>query len=382
MDAIKLRKKLERRSAAPWSYSDFMEYALYDDEFGYYSRESIKLGKEGDFYTSNHVHPVFQQTFARFFTDTLVKEELTPLICEQGAGDGRFARNVVEYIKNTDEELYSHLNYIIIETSAFHRKRIKEVIAPFEGKVSIFSSLDEARDVYPVFEGIIFSNELIDAFPVHVVEKKNDALMEVKVKWGKDEFIEEVVQNENSELENWLNNYGPKLPEGHRLEICLPMREWLRYMGEWLQKGLIVTVDYGYSNEELVEEVRREGSLRGYYKHEMIRSPLKYPGEMDITAHVQWDAFRMIGKEMNLSEIFHDRQDIFLLKAGLFTFLKKVTDLNPFSENFKQNRAIQSLVHPGGISSTFHVNIQGKELDKTDEYGIFTEDPYQTEKYK
>lgn len=371
-----IKEILKKKSNPPWSYKEFMETALYDPDAGYYMKKTIKLGNKGDFYTSNHVHPVFQKTFGRFFVDVIRKENLSPIICEWGAGDGRFAKNILKYIKNNDEELYEHISYLIIEASPFHQAILLENLSEYKDKIKVFSTEQQAQVSYPVLEGIVFSNELIDAFPVHVVEKRNGELYEVMVDWVDDRFVEKTVLNQNKQLEDWLLKYGPELPENHRMEVCLSMVRWINNIHQWLQKGLLITVDYGYSNEELLLMERREGSLRGYYKHEMVNDPLKNPGEMDLTAHIQWDAFRKINDSNDAKEIFHDKQDKFLIHAGLFTFLNNAAGANPFSEAYKENRAIQSLVHPGGISSSFHVNVQGKGLKAEGEYKLFKEDPY------
>ncbi|MBU9712244.1 class I SAM-dependent methyltransferase [Evansella tamaricis] len=373
-------EKLKKKSASPWSFSLYMETALYDPEYGYYKKDHIKLGKEGDFYTSNHVHPVFAKTFARFFSDVIKKEGLFPVICEWGAGDGRFARNVLSCLKENDGDLFEKVQYLIVETSPYHQRGIQETVGELYDKIQMFQDFEEVRQKLPSFNGIIFSNELIDAFPVDVVEKTESGYLEVKVDLVEGTLKEKLVPCSNKDIIHWLDHYGPELPLQHRTEINLSMKEWLRQVASWVNHGIIVTVDYGYSNNELIAPERRDGSLRGYYQHQMINNPLQYPGEMDLTSHIQWDAFRKILRENNFSEIFHERQDKFLLKAGLFTFLEEVKDYHPFSETFKLNRAIQTLVQPGGISSSFQVNIQGKNVVHSENYGLFNEDPYQINK--
>ncbi|SDY54922.1 SAM-dependent methyltransferase, MidA family [Evansella caseinilytica] len=371
----KVLKKLAERFNRPVSYSEYMEVALYDPEAGYYMRNHVKLGKEGDFYTSNHVHPVFPKTFARFIADILKKEGLPPRICEWGGGDGLFAANVLKYMQEVEPDLFAELQYFIVEASPFHQQLLRDRLECFSGKARIFSSLEDIRKDHPSFDGIVFSNELIDALPVHVVQQKNGELLEILVKLHGDQLCETTVSCINTQLLEWLEKYGPVLKE-QRFEICLAMKSWLENIGNWLTKGMLITVDYGYSNEEWTSAEHHEGSLRGYYQHRMIRDPLTYPGEMDLTHHIQWDAFLRIAGECGFDHVIHEGQDRFLLKAGLFTFLQKTDDFHPFSEAYKQNRAIQSLVHPGGISSAFQVSVQGKGLLKQQDYLYFTEDPF------
>lgn len=369
-------RKLQKISPPPWTFAQFMKVALYDQDVGYYSNNTIKLGKEGDFYTSNHVHPVFSQSFAKCFLDIVEKEGLPLAICEFGAGDGSFANDTLTYLKeNTSEDV----TYLIVESSRYHRDILMQKLSPFHDCVKIFRTMEEMVRDFPHFQGVIFSNEFLDAMPIYLIEQANQSLAEIQVEVDKDgTLVEKVTVCENQQILDWIIRYGPKLPEYYRMEINLDMKTWLENVAGWLNRGVIFTVDYGYENSELLLPERREGSIRGYKNHQMVKNPLKNPGQMDITAHIQWDAFRQISKDEGLIEVLHDRQDKFIVKAGLFSFLQTSVDgtSNPFSEEFKRNRAIQSFVHPGGISSAFQVNIQGRGLDNQSSYAFFNEDPY------
>lgn len=369
--------KLLAQTDPPWSYAEYIKTALYNADTGYYMKEKTKLGKAGDFYTSNHVHPVFARTFARFFADVFKKEELTPVIFEAGGGDGSFASNVLSYFKDEVPELYEDIIYIIADASPYHRSTLNKISEAYGEKVQIVSSAASARNLVPDFSGIIFSNELIDALPVHSVVQGKEELLEAVVLPGEEALLKEELRAcKNDEIISWIKDYGPELPEGFRTEVNLEMKKLLKEFAGWQKRGLLVTVDYGYTNEQLIQPERREGSLRGYHKHQLVDNPLDMPGEMDITSHVQWDAFIKIGEDAGYSIIYHNNQDKFLVNGGLFKFLQEVRDPHPFSDSFRQNRAIQSLVQPGGISSAFQVNILGKNTARSAEYKIFNEDPY------
>jgi len=152
------------------------------------------------------------------------------------------------------------------------------------------------------------------------------------------------------------------LNEQQRIEIPLQMETMVRSMAKALQRGLILTVDYGYTNEEWLEPARRNGSLRGYYKHQQFNQILELPGEMDITSHVHFDALVKMGDHYKLKFVQKWRQDEFLLAAGILEELQENHDPNPFSETSKRNRAIRSLIIPGGMSASFHVILQEKEI--------------------
>jgi SAM-dependent MidA family methyltransferase len=346
------------------TFKDFMEIALYDTEYGYYSKGRRKIGKEGDFYTSSFVHPVFAQVFASFFYTQSKMNDIKPTICEIGGGDGRFAKAVLDEWSERYPESYEQLRYIIIEKSPYHQEEIRSKLKD-HACYSLYSDLHAAKLEYPLMEGIIFSNELLDALPVHLVEKKDDSLFEVFVTLDdQNQFTEKLVPCVNDEIHNWLEFYGVPLGNGQRFEIPLSMMNWIEEISNWLNKGLLVTIDYGYKHEDWCKREHRDGSIRGYFKHQLVRDPLKHPGEMDLTTHIHIDPFIQHGKKHDLACLYENIQLEFLLAAGILSFLQDHFDPNPFSEISRMNRAIRTFITPGGISSSFHVIIQGKRVSK------------------
>lgn len=368
---------LEKKTGhkGPWTYYDFMNTALYDTEMGYYTNEETKLGKEGDFYTSNHVHPVFSHAHGRFFADLFDSSDLHRTIIETGSGDGRFALEVLTYLEQHHERIFNDISYYVIEASAIHREIIMKKLAKYNGKVEIFSSLRDFQQDHRM-NGIIYSNELFDAMPVHVVEKSEEGWNEVLIEYADGELNEIAFPCQNPILLNWLSSFGPELEPGFRTELNTEMKRWLEEALEIADNAVLMTVDYGYRNGEMKHPQRREGSIRGYRAHKLIHNPLETPGQMDLTSHIQWDAYDAIAKAYGFSTLDHLRQDQFLLKAGIFRFLQEPKEIDPFSDTFKLNRAIQSLVTPDGISGAFQVDIKTKGTVFHRDLGIFTEDPY------
>lgn len=358
------------------TYAEYMDIVLYDSNVGYYMKEKKKLGREGDFYTSSGVHTVFGRAFAHFFLDLIEKEALPATICEFGGGDGRFAKAVMD-----EWELIAkrkQLRYIIIETSPYHRNEQKKLLSQ-KGEFQQFASLEDLKESEPnAFEGIIFSNELLDAFPVHVVEKQGADLLEVFVAVdNENNLIETKQQCTNPQVIDWLKSYGPTLKEGQRIEVPIYMNSWITSINDYLKRGFIVTIDYGFTKEDWNLPQRKDGSLRGYYKHQMINNPLQYPTEMDLTTHIHLDAYEMISGEVGLEKIVSVKQNRFLLMIGMLKFLQENYDPNPFSEKSKLNRAIQTLINDTGMSAAFHVFVHGKNVTNKEAYRIFNEDPYQ-----
>lgn len=356
------------------SYAEYMNFVLYDPEVGYYMKDKKKLGKEGDFYTSSGVHAVFGRAFAHFFLDCIEKEGLPAMICEFGGGDGRFAKAVMD---EWDVISMRQLEYIIIETSPYHREEQLKLIGDKQGFKQYGSLEDYQNENCAFFEGIIFSNELLDAFPVHVVEKNGENIEEVFVSVNKDDQLIEVNKIcVNKEISHWLQTYGPALKDRQRIEVPLSMNSWITSIHKFLKRGLLLTIDYGYTKEEWEMPQRRLGSLRGYYKHQMVYDPLLHPTDMDLTTHIHLDAYEKMTADIGLEKIVGEKQNRFLLMIGMLKFLQENYDPNPFSEKSKLNRAVQTLITDTGMSAAFHVFLHGKNVLRSKEYGLFTNDPY------
>lgn len=343
------------------SYSDFMSLALYDYNDGYYMKDRKKIGKEGDFYTNSNVHSVFGKVLARIFVQLVQKDILPPTICEIGAGTGRLACFILNEWEKIDPITYAELQYHIIEMSPYHRREQLSTIQKIE-KVRQYRSIDEMCSTIGKFTGFVLSNELFDAFPVDVVQRKGNEIYEARVSVEDDALTEVLIPSEREELLDWLRENSISLRNGQRMEIPIAMNQWLEQSKDWLQKGLMLTIDYGYTKEEWMEPIHREGSLRGFYKHQMIRDPLLHPGDMDLTTHIHLDTLIEKGEQVDLTLLAMLKQYQFLLRGGILEYLQEHYDPNPFSEVSKQNRAIRNLLLDDGISASFTVVIQTKEL--------------------
>jgi SAM-dependent MidA family methyltransferase len=278
------------------------------------------------------------------------------VLCEVGAGDGSFAKSVLDEWKAKG---YPALHYVVIESSPFHAEQIAMKLESYSW--SHFSSLEQFQSVCPSFNGIVFGNELLDALPVHVVRQTPAALKEVRVALNEMGELMEVTVHADDELRRWVESYQGDLDPGQTLEVPLAMTSWLGKLYEWIERGFVVFVDYGYTREEWRQPEVHEGSLRGYYQHQLISNPLSLPGEMDLTSHVHWDCIRKAGEEYGcLTACFQSQQD-FLLEKGILNHLVENESRDPFSPEHKKNRAIRSLIMDNSISQYFQILIQKKD---------------------
>ena len=335
------------------TYEEYMNIVLYDPQYGYYMREKEKIGTEGDFITTSNYSDIMGSLFAKWFEKMIEKHSLSAVFCEIGAGTGRFAR---AFMEEWYKEKRLDLTYIIIEKSPYHIKQQSEQFDP-NWNIKYVKSLEDLK----AFSGMVFSNELFDAFPVHVIEKRENQLFEVMISTESGKLIEKLVPLTNRVILDFIEHYQLTLVEGQRIEVCPEMEDMISEIGRVLQKGLVVTIDYGYTRDEWKEPQRKGGSLRGYYQHRLKTDVLSNPGKMDITSHIHWDVLEQMGQKYHLQKINRWRQNDFFIDIGILEGLKNHQDLDPFSETNRLNRAIRSLIMPQGISDAFHVLLQQKK---------------------
>ena len=338
------------------TYAEYIKIALYHPEQGYYMKNDEKIGRTGDFITTSNISNIYGKLFAKWYAETHVKYNLPAAVCEIGGGTGRFAK---AFLEGWNQYSSIPLTYTLIESSPYHRQLQNEMLMEYK-HFTQHKDIGEIGD----FTGLVFSNELFDAFPVHVIEKKDAVLFEVMITSAEDGVLKEIlVPLESQKILNFIEKHEIDLKNGQRIEIPVEMEEMVRKISNMLMQGIVVTVDYGYTKEEWQKPERQKGSLRGFYRQQMYEDVLHNPGMMDITSHVHFDALFRSGVDNGLKFIAKYRQDEFFIKVGILDELSESYDPNPFSETSKRNRAIKSLVLPGGMSSAFHVIVQEKGLN-------------------
>ncbi|MCE8427550.1 MAG: SAM-dependent methyltransferase [Candidatus Methanoperedens sp.] len=345
------------RKECPISFRDFMEMALYHPELGYYMTEREKIGKSGDFYTSTDVTCVFGEMIARQLEEMwciMGKKEFT--VVEIGAGNGLLSKDVIDHLKKNGD-LYQKLNYFIIEKSPRMQKEQKKLLPE---KVKWCDSINELREI----EGCIFSNELVDAFPVHQVLMEDD-LMEVFVDY-RDSFIE-IKRPANNALKGYLSELNVGLPCGFRTEINLEAVKWIKEIGTSLKKGFVITIDYGYPSSELYQEYRNKGTLMCYFRHTVNESPYMHIGEQDITSHVNFSALSHWGCKNGLETCGLTDQAHFLMGIGIEDYLKDLIEKVP--ENYSRKMLqLKNLIM--GMGETFKILIQVKGIECNELSGL------------
>ncbi|HKP10794.1 MAG TPA: SAM-dependent methyltransferase [Blastocatellia bacterium] len=354
------RKLIERISRdGPLTFRDFMEAALYDAEFGYYHTERLKIGAAGDFTTSSNVHPAFGATLARAFAELWREafdgEPLT--LAEMGAGTGQLAADLLAALRDEHAPLFSSARYLIVETSPAMQKRQRERLADFGERVA-WRTLDdlERRPLTAIF----FSNELVDALPVHRARWKGKGVQEQFVVLAGGRLALAWAAPSKPELFGYAEQLGVRLRENQVIEVNLDALGWLAGVSRALRRGFLVTMDYGDLAALLYAPDRAQGTLRSFYRHRLLDSPLERVGEQDITASVNFTALIEGGREFGLETLRYERQTAFLLRHGLIERIAATHRAVETLADVKARLAIKNLFVPGGASDNFRVLVQKK----------------------
>lgn len=358
-----IRDKISR--TGPITFAEFMDLALYHEKWGYYTQYA-RLGRHGDFYTSAHVNPVFGRMLARQLHEMWVtagKPEEWILV-EYGPGEGLLTRDILVTLRDEYPEFYNLLRYRALETSDTLAARQKDLLSGSKLQKADIGWVKDITEVNPSpFRGCIFSNELIDAFPVHLVKQTPAGLSELYVTTG-DGGLKFVTGKPSTEkIAGYFTLQGVTLEEGQTAEINLAAINWLKTVAEKLAAGFILTIDYGMRAEELYSPARFDGTLRCFSRHRLKTSPLENVGRQDITANVNFTALEMWGEKLGLNSLGMVSQSQFLINLGIFEELRADREFTYDPSRVKRTMAIKQLVMPEGMGSIFKVLIQYKGFD-------------------
>jgi SAM-dependent MidA family methyltransferase len=341
------------RTEGPVTFEKFMEMALYEPKYGYYASDNAGIGREGDFFTSSHLHPAFGRSVGRQIREMweFMGRPADFSVVEMGPGEGYLAKDVLGYLG--EHECGSCVDYRIVERNPATKQRQRGLLADFSDKVSWFASLEEME----VFRGCLLSNELLDAFPVHVVQMEEE-LKEVYVTLINNDLGEEGGPLSTGEIARYFGEMNIRLPKGYRTEVNLGVRDWLRGVDSLLREGFILTIDYGYTSREYYSEDRDRGTLVCYYRHHLSEDPFCNIGQQDITAHVNFSSLKIWGEQLGLQTAGFTSQGAFLISLGIEG---EIRSLDPHSRDFPFELArIKRLFLPQGLGESHMVMVQHK----------------------
>jgi len=280
------------------SFEQFMQRALHDPTLGYYARRITAVGSRGDFTTAPMLSSLPGKAIAAWAAKALKETQCCNLI-EIGPGEGWLAREVLRSLPLI-QRLKTRLH--LVETSLPLAARQKELL----GSRAIWHEDISLALASCKGHAVIYSNELVDAFPVRRYQKTIQGWQEMAIRWEQGTALEELLSPSPLPVSSGFSTHHPL---GQCIEVHHSYHEWLK---EWLphwKVGRMLTIDYGATAADLYHR-RPRGTLRGYLLQHRLEGPPIYEniGRQDLTADVNftdlihWSQPWLESRLMNLAD--------------------------------------------------------------------------------
>lgn len=332
------------------SFAKYMELALYH-EAGYYG-QSVKIGGSGaDFYTASQF-PLFGFTLGHYILQKWLSDNKPARlqIVELGAGQGELAEHICAYLARSLPDSIT-IEYVIDETSDY----LKGV----QGH-RLFQSQSPNVHVRwgqpdPHLDSVLIANEVLDALPIERLKRSSKGWLQAFVRVDEVGTCTLYWEPALEPLTNLANQWLP-IPVGTEAEICPQLPDFFARCRGFARNMTGLFFDYGIHSSELRAGIRPQGTLRAFFRHQVV-DVLTTPGGSDITADVLWDHATSCAIDLGWAGSRVIPQGSFLMEVGIADVLRQAWDgdgklgqtMEAATRQFKQ------LVLPGGMGERFSV---------------------------
>lgn len=335
----------------PWA--EVMRLALYEPGQGYYRKGVRPIGRNGDFYTSVSVGPLYGELLAHLACKvwSAMGEPHEFTLVEQAAHDGHLAADLLAAVErlNVPELFRESLRFVIVEPDEGLRSAQQERLRPWSAKFHWVECWSEVQG-----QGLAYANELLDAFPVHRLQYRQDEWRELWVKltdagsleWQDGPLSSPAVE---AEIALW-KQLNLEFAEGQYVDLNAGLRQWITEVDASPFHGLLFLADYGLPRQELLIPERMEGTLRRYAGHQCDGRVLEQLGDCDLTSHVDFTRFAEAGLQHGWHLVEFIEQGRFLTR--LAASLMQAAGFTPTPNWIRQ---FQTLTHPQHLGHSFHV---------------------------
>jgi len=354
-------------------FSRYMDLALYSPGLGYYAAGANKLGPAGDFTTAPEISPWFGATIARSIRpslDALKQKYQVSQILEFGAGSGALARSILEQFHRDGVLLDT---YYILDVSPDLKDRQKKLLLPFLESIQSKTQLIWLEQLPSNFTGVMLANEVIDAFPVELIVKRQTGWHYRHVTTSQTSTDHPLLDWTDgppvpaANLPNELLIVQDQLPIGYQTEIHPQAQAWISSVADTLKEGVFLTFDYGFPGREYYHPQRSSGTLMAHFAHRATPDPFYLPGLCDLTAHVEWTTLADTAIKHGLHCIGYQSQAAFLLNAGIGELLLENLDPREPSLFLPHSNAIQKLLSEAEMGELFKAIGFRKAVDENSE---------------
>jgi SAM-dependent MidA family methyltransferase len=318
-----------------------MEAALYDAEDGYYTTRA-SLGFDGDYITSADLGPAFGRLLARGVADLWSHMGRPPVwdLVEAGAGRGILMRDLLSALERERSDAARGVRPAIVEVSP--RMRGQQSLA-LEGRDLRWASVPHS--LAPI-QGVLFANEILDAFPVHVLIRTPEGVREVFVGEENGTLVELL----RAPSRNLRWRFPESMPVGGRWETSPAAEGWVASLAGALVSGYVVFVDYGGEETDLLTS-DGAGTIRGFARQRLVADPLAEPGRHDLTASVDFTAIRRAAEGAGLRFAGSATQRDMLLALGIREATARPSTPIEQLRAASRRSAIDALLDPNGLGA-------------------------------
>jgi SAM-dependent MidA family methyltransferase len=309
-------------------------------------------------------------------------------VIEVGSGDGALAQSIVQACGRMAPRLAQVLYYVAAD---YEPRWLPSADHPFawdngtgdgmspsrrDALLGVQRVKTEGLRAFRKVVGCILCNELIDNFPVHRFAIQGGRVKEVFVTSAGGTLTEVLDEPSSPRIEERLTSLGlfpatasaegrqlngaPSLPEGYRGEVNLAMEDWTGQLAQALDRGFILTIDYGQLATDLYSLQNNQGTLVCYHRHVVSRDPYQHIGQQDITCQVDFTSLMRLGDRHGLATVGYTLQRQFLTNLGFASYLKALQTQGLSAARTALSRmAMMTLVDPNEYGD-FKVLAQAK----------------------
>ncbi len=338
------------------TFAQFMQVCLYSSRGGFYSSRGNRISTH--FGTSPTSHPVFGALIARQLEQMwhLLGDPPVFHLIEVGSGDGALARSIVDACRRMAPGLAQVLYYVAtdyepcwLQTPDHTSSWDYGFMGPKREDTILGIQRVKAEGLRPFQNvvGCILCNELIDNFPVHRFAIHGGRVKEVFVTLAGGNLTEVLDEPSSPRIEKRLASLGLSLPEGYRGEVNLAMEDWTSQLTRTLDRGFVLTIDYGQLATDLYSHQNTQGTLVCYNRHVVSGDPYQHIGQQDITAQVDFTSLMRLGDRRGLATVGYALQGQFLTNLGFSSFLDALQKQGLSAARMELGRmAMMTLVDP------------------------------------
>lgn len=300
-----MRERIQ--ASGPLRFDEFMRLALYSEPQGYY--RSHVPGAHSDYRTSPSLTPWFGRLVCNYLEQhwTELGSPESFVVVEAGGGNGDMAASVLQSAAGS---FGTALEWILVEPMPKIAGLQQSRLAHFGDRLRWVEDLGAVRPV----TGVVLANEILDNFPVRLIEVEEDGLAEISVGW--DEGPSEILGPVSCTLDPELEKAVDGLEIGDRFEVITGLDEWCAAAAGALERGFLVVIDYGDLEPDIWNK-RPTGTLVTYRNGQLGLDPFSDPGREDITAHVNFSGLQRAVKRARMNPLSTVRQRAWLGSLGL-----------------------------------------------------------------